>query len=128
MHLGAGKSSLVAALLRMTPLSAGVIKIDGRDIASVPLRQLRSAVGVVSQQPFLFEGKSTTTDEPIQRLWVRSRAACNHVLRCALGFHEAGIYMKQVFAKDHDSTGRPETHGSVVRSQMHMVARLAQAQ
>ncbi len=40
----------------MTPLTSGTILIDERDIARVPLRQLRASVGVVSQQPFLFEG------------------------------------------------------------------------
>jgi ABC-type transport system involved in Fe-S cluster assembly fused permease/ATPase subunit len=40
----------------MTPLNEGSIFIDGRDVAHVTLRQLRSSIGVVSQQPFLFEG------------------------------------------------------------------------
>jgi ABC-type multidrug transport system fused ATPase/permease subunit len=42
---GAGKSSLLAALLRLTPTSGGRISIDGRDIATIPPEALRRAVG-----------------------------------------------------------------------------------
>lgn len=55
MAAGAGKSSLVGALLRLTELEGGEILIDGRDVRGVPLRRLRSALGVVPQAPFLFQ-------------------------------------------------------------------------
>jgi ABC-type multidrug transport system fused ATPase/permease subunit len=42
---GAGKSSLLAALLRLTPLAGGRVLVDGRDVAGTPLRQLRAAIG-----------------------------------------------------------------------------------
>ena len=52
---GAGKSSLVAALLRLVEIEGGDIVIDGCSVRSVPLRRLRSALGVVPQAAFLFE-------------------------------------------------------------------------
>ena len=52
---GSGKSSLVAALLRLTERCDGCIMLDGRDIRTIPLRQLRSTAGVVPQTPFLFD-------------------------------------------------------------------------
>ena len=52
---GAGKSSLVSALLRLTEVKDGQILIDGRDCRTVSLPVLRRAVGVVPQTPFLFK-------------------------------------------------------------------------
>ncbi|KAH9375058.1 hypothetical protein HPB48_009879 [Haemaphysalis longicornis] len=46
---GAGKSSLVLALLRALTASEGRICIDGVDIASVPLQKLRTVVTVIPQ-------------------------------------------------------------------------------
>jgi ABC-type multidrug transport system fused ATPase/permease subunit len=53
---GSGKSSLFAALLRLTNISSGRICIDGVDAKAVPLAALRSAVAVVPQQPLVFSG------------------------------------------------------------------------
>ena len=56
---GAGKSSVVSALLRLTEIEAGQIRIDGCDIRGVHLRRLRSAIGVVPQSAFLFQVPQT---------------------------------------------------------------------
>lgn len=53
---GAGKSSLVLALLRMLRASEGRILIDGVDIAGVPLRKLRRIITVIPQDPSLVRG------------------------------------------------------------------------
>ncbi|XP_040358934.2 ATP-binding cassette sub-family C member 2 [Ixodes scapularis] len=53
---GAGKSSLVLALLRVLKSSRGCIRIDGVDIAGVPLQTLRSVVTVIPQDPILVRG------------------------------------------------------------------------
>ncbi|GAB4816583.1 hypothetical protein N2152v2_003629 [Parachlorella kessleri] len=63
---GAGKSSLIACLLRLTELTAGRITIDGRDIARVPLRRLRSEIGMVPQAPFIFQGSVRQNLDPYQ--------------------------------------------------------------
>ncbi|CAN7418110.1 ABC transporter ATP-binding protein/permease [Bosea sp. LjRoot90] len=46
---GAGKSTLVNLLLRLYPLDAGRILIDGQDIAGVTQESLRSQIGMVTQ-------------------------------------------------------------------------------
>lgn len=51
---GSGKTTLVKLLLGLYPVSGGAIRIDGHDIRSVDLRDLRDAVGIVSQNVFLF--------------------------------------------------------------------------
>lgn len=53
---GGGKSSLIKLLLRFYEPTRGHIRVDGRDIASYPLGWLRSQIGWVAQDVFLFEG------------------------------------------------------------------------
>ena len=52
---GAGKSTFVSLLSRFYEATSGSITLDGRDIAQIPLRELRQQVGVVSQETFLFK-------------------------------------------------------------------------
>ena len=51
---GAGKSTLIALLLRLMDVQAGAIRIDGRDIRSVPQDELRRQISVVTQDVSLF--------------------------------------------------------------------------
>ena len=51
---GAGKSSFVKLVQRLYDLDSGRILIDGQDIAEVTQTSLRSAVGLVPQDPILF--------------------------------------------------------------------------
>ncbi|RHY66749.1 hypothetical protein DYB34_005380 [Aphanomyces astaci] len=53
---GAGKSSLMMSLFRMNDVAAGAISIDGVDIATVGLHQLRSSLAIIPQNPVLFKG------------------------------------------------------------------------
>jgi ATP-binding cassette, subfamily B, multidrug efflux pump len=53
---GAGKTTLVNLLMRFYELDSGTISLDGRDIASFPRRQLRSEIGMVLQDTWLFGG------------------------------------------------------------------------
>ncbi len=53
---GGGKSTLFELILRFYDPSIGKIKIDETDIRSVSLKQLRSLIGFVPQQPVLFSG------------------------------------------------------------------------
>lgn len=55
-HTGAGKSTLMSLLLRFYEPQKGRILIDGRDIREYELRALRSAIGIVQQDVFLFSG------------------------------------------------------------------------
>src|SRR4051794_33499398 len=51
---GSGKSTLVSLLPRLYDPSAGSVLIDGADVSKVRLESLRSQVGLVSDDPFLF--------------------------------------------------------------------------
>jgi ABC-type multidrug transport system fused ATPase/permease subunit len=53
---GSGKSSLFLAMTRIMPLAQGMIFIDGVDITSVPLKELRRAIAIIPQDPVLFSG------------------------------------------------------------------------
>jgi len=53
---GAGKSTLVSLLVRFYELSSGHIYIDGKSIRDYELQALREAIGVVTQESFLFNG------------------------------------------------------------------------
>jgi ABC-type multidrug transport system fused ATPase/permease subunit len=53
---GAGKSTLVSLLVRFYEFDAGQIYVDDRSIRDYDLRTLREAIGVVTQESFLFNG------------------------------------------------------------------------
>jgi ABC-type multidrug transport system fused ATPase/permease subunit len=53
---GAGKSTLVSLLVRFYEFDAGQIYVDDRSIRNYDLRTLREAIGVVTQESFLFNG------------------------------------------------------------------------
>ena len=55
-HTGSGKTSIISLLNRMYHLQKGAIKIDGRNIEEYRLDVLRSKIGVVLQDVFLFSG------------------------------------------------------------------------
>lgn len=61
---GAGKSTLMVALLRIVELASGSIKIDGIDIKSLGLKKLRSIIAVIPQDPVLFSGTIRTNLDP----------------------------------------------------------------
>ena len=51
---GSGKSSLVNLIPRIRQVEPGSVYIDGIDIEDIPLNTLRSNIGFVEQEPFLF--------------------------------------------------------------------------
>ena len=53
---GAGKSTTLKLLMRFYDVTEGGIAIDGYDVRDVPLAFLRSQIGLVQQEPFLFNG------------------------------------------------------------------------
>ncbi|KAF8922710.1 ABC protein [Mucidula mucida] len=70
---GAGKSSLVLALLRIVEFE-GLIEVDGRDISKIGLTDLRTRMALIPQDPILFSGTVRTTLDPFSvyddaRLW-----------------------------------------------------------
>lgn len=61
---GAGKSSIMAALIRIAPVTSGRVTIDTVDISTLPLNVLRSRLAVVPQDPFLFAGTIRDNMDP----------------------------------------------------------------
>lgn len=55
-HTGAGKSTLANLLLRFYDVGSGAVTVDGVDVREWDLGRLRSAVGMVLQDVFLFSG------------------------------------------------------------------------
>jgi ATP-binding cassette, subfamily B, multidrug efflux pump len=53
---GAGKTTLVNLLMRFYEVQGGRITLDGRDTRAMPRQQLRSQIGMVLQDTWLFEG------------------------------------------------------------------------
>ncbi|GAB7019570.1 ABC transporter ATP-binding protein [Halostagnicola bangensis] len=53
---GAGKSTALKLLLRLYDVQEGAVRLDGHNVRDVTLSDLRSTVGYVSQDTFLFDG------------------------------------------------------------------------
>ena len=53
---GSGKSTLVKLLLRLYEIESGTVAVDGTDVRTIQTADLRRAVGLVSQEVFLFPG------------------------------------------------------------------------
>lgn len=71
---GGGKTTLCSLLPRFYDVTSGAVTIDGKDVRDVTLKSLRSAIGIVQQDVYIFEGsvrdnisygKPEATDEEI---------------------------------------------------------------
>ncbi len=81
---GSGKTSIVNLIQRFYDVSAGTIWIDGREIRQIPLVALRSQIGVVMQDVFLFSDsiaenikmgkKDTVSQTSVEKAAIRADA------------------------------------------------------
>lgn len=55
-HTGSGKSTIINLIGRFYDIKSGLITIDGEDIRGVTLDSLRSQIGIVLQDTFIFSG------------------------------------------------------------------------
>ncbi|KPV58305.1 multidrug ABC transporter ATP-binding protein [Paenibacillus sp. A3] len=55
-HTGSGKSTIINLLCRFYDVTGGSIVIDGHDISDVTIQSLRSQIGIVLQDTFIFSG------------------------------------------------------------------------
>ncbi len=76
-HTGSGKTTLTSLVPRFYDVTSGRLTIDGVDVRDVKLRSLRSAIGVISQDTFLFSatvrenitfGAPDLTDEEVEHV------------------------------------------------------------
>jgi len=90
---GAGKSSLILALFRMVEADEGAVFIDGVNIARIGLKDLRSKLSIIPQDPTLYTGSIRTNLDPLglhtdQDLW----RTLDHVyLKSAIEQLEGGL-------------------------------------
>eukprot|EP00253_Pinus_taeda_P010159 PITA_10159 len=62
---GSGKTTLISAIFRLVELAGGRILIDGLDINSIGLHDLRSRLGIIPQEPTLFHGTIRFNLDPL---------------------------------------------------------------
>jgi len=76
-HTGSGKTTLTSLVPRFYDVSSGRVTVDGADVRDLTLRSLRRAIGVISQDPFLFSatvrenitfGAPELGDEEVERI------------------------------------------------------------
>ena len=81
---GAGKSTVIKLLLRYYDVSAGRVLLDGLDLRELRQEDIRRAIGLVSQDVFLFHGTVRENiaygdpDAPIDRIIEAARVAEAH--------------------------------------------------
>jgi ATP-binding cassette subfamily B protein len=72
---GSGKSTIISLISRLYDVSDGQINVDGKEISTVNLYDLRNSIGIVPQDAFLFSdsiknnikfGKENATDEEVE--------------------------------------------------------------
>jgi ABC-type multidrug transport system fused ATPase/permease subunit len=93
-HTGSGKTTLTTLVPRFYDVSSGRVTIDGVDVRDVTLASLRRAIGVISQDPFLFSATVRENiafgagDLPAEAIEAVARAAQAHefIVRLPQGY------------------------------------------
>lgn len=118
---GVGKSTLINLVMRMYDVSEGAIRIDGIDIRDISQDSLRSQIGVVLQETFLFSGTiydniayakpDATRDEVI----TAAKAAGAHSFIMKL----PNAYNTKVGEKGHTLSGGERQRVAIARALLH---------
>jgi len=94
---GGGKTTLANLLPRFYDVTAGAVKVDGRDVRDVDLASLRAQIGIVAQDTFLFNdtverniayGRPGATREQIRQA-AETALAHEFILRLPEGYDTA---------------------------------------
>jgi ABC-type multidrug transport system fused ATPase/permease subunit len=62
---GSGKSTLIQALFRLVEPAGGSMIVDGLDISTIGLKDLRSKFAIIPQEPTLFKGSVRYNLDPL---------------------------------------------------------------
>src|SRR5207302_8387359 len=93
-HAGSGKSTLPSLVPRFYDVTAGRVTVDGLDVRDTELTSLRRAIGVISQDPFLFSatvreniafGAGDLAQEEVER-YARAAQAHEFIERLPQGY------------------------------------------
>lgn len=89
---GAGKSTIINTLFRLTPIASGSIEIDGVRTDKVPLKRMRQGLTIIPQMPVLFDGTIRSNLDPAneksdQELWEALDKSLGLSDRNAVKFH-----------------------------------------
>ena len=111
---GAGKSTIVNLVSRFYDVTEGSVRIDGKDVRDVTLHSLRSQMGVMTQEQFLFTG---TVKDNI--LYGNPDATEEEMIRAAKAVHAHAYIMK---LPDGYDTKISERGGSLSAGQRQLIA------
>lgn len=118
---GVGKSTLINLLMRMYDIGEGSIKVDGVDIRDISQDCLRSQIGIVLQETFLFAG---TIYDNIA--YAKPTASRDEIITAAkiAGAHEfimklPDAYNTKVGEKGHTLSGGERQRVSIARALLH---------
>lgn len=118
---GVGKTTLINLIMRMYDVDDGAIRIDGHDIRDLPQQYLRSKMGVVLQENFLFTGtvlqnltyaKPTATREEVIRA-AKAAGAHDFILRLSDG------YQTVIGERGHTLSGGERQRIAIARALLH---------
>lgn len=120
-HSGAGKSTLINLVMRLYDVDEGNILIDGNDIRDISLEELRSQIGAVLQETFLFSG---TILENI--IYAKPDATLEEVIKAAKIANAHDFIMKfpdgydtKVGEKGHRLSGGERQRIAIARAILH---------
>ncbi|MEE9148163.1 MAG: ABC transporter ATP-binding protein, partial [Candidatus Tectomicrobia bacterium] len=105
---GAGKTTLVNLLARYYDVTDGAILIDGVDLRRLQLQSLRSQIGMVLQEPFLFNG---TVRENIRYGNPSASDAAIITASKAIGVHDAIEHLAHGYDTNVHERGGVLSHG-----------------
>ncbi|CAG9561788.1 unnamed protein product [Danaus chrysippus] len=93
-HSGSGKSTIVQLISRNYDVIDGSVRIDGNNVKDLSVRWLRSQIGLVGQEPVLFNttvreniryGREDATDEEIEKV-AKQANAHEFIMKLPLGY------------------------------------------
>ncbi len=87
---GVGKTTLINLICRFYDVEEGAILLDGRDLRSIQLRDLRQHIGIVSQDSYLFNGKIYNNIA-----YAKPGASPEEVIHAAMTANAHGFIMRQ---------------------------------